>query len=83
MAQTLINNYNIDGLECYYSLFTQQQTNDLVELCKKNKLYRSGGTDFHGDNKPNIQLGNGIGNLNVRIENVQEWLTLEERSQDD
>ena len=35
MAQTLINNYNIDGLECYYSLFTQQQTNDLVELCKK------------------------------------------------
>lgn len=66
MAQTLINNYNIDGLECYYSLFTQQQTNDLVELCKKNKLYRSGGTDFHGDNKPNIQLGNGIGNLNVR-----------------
>lgn len=75
MAQTLINNYNIDGLECYYSLFTQQQTNDLVELCKKNKLYRSGGTDFHGDNKPNIQLGNGIGNLNVRIENVQEWLT--------
>lgn len=56
MAQTLINNYNIDGLECYYSLFTQQQTNDLVELCKKNKLYRSGGTDFHGDNKPNIQL---------------------------
>lgn len=46
MAQTLINNYNIDGLECYYSLFTQQQTNDLVELCKKNKLYRSGGTDF-------------------------------------
>lgn len=75
MAQTLINNYNIDGLECYYSLFTQQQTNDLVELCKKNKLYRSGGTDFHGDNKTNIQLGNGIGNLNVRIENVQEWLT--------
>lgn len=75
MAQILINNYNIDGLECYYSLFTQQQTNDLVELCKKNKLYRSGGTDFHGDNKPNIQLGNGIGNLNVRIENVQEWLT--------
>ena len=50
MAQTLINNYNIDGLECYYSLFTQQQTNDLVELCKKNKLYRSGGTDFHGEN---------------------------------
>lgn len=75
MVQTFIKNYNIDGLECYYSKFTPEQTDKLVELCEKNKLYKSGGTDFHGANKPNIQLGVGLGNLNVRIENMREWLT--------
>jgi hypothetical protein len=34
-------------------------------LAKKYNLLISGGSDFHGANKPHIQLGTGIGKLFV------------------
>lgn len=74
VIENFINKYNIDGLECYYSLFTQEQTDNLIELSRKNNLYISGGTDFHGTNKPNIQLGNGQGNLNITSEKIGNWI---------
>jgi len=32
----------------------------------------SGGTDFHGDNKPSIKLGIGYGNMAIPYEVLQE-----------
>ena len=57
-----------------YSLFTQEQTDNLIELTRKYNLYISGGTDFHGTNKPNIQLGKGQGNLNITSEKIGNWI---------
>lgn len=31
----LTQNYKIDGIECYYSLFNDEQTQFLLEYCKK------------------------------------------------
>lgn len=31
----------------------------LYELCQKENLAYSGGTDYHGENKPNVHLGSG------------------------
>ena len=41
----------IDGLECYYSLYTAVQQDGLVEKARSNGLLVSGGSDYHGKNK--------------------------------
>ena len=37
----------------------------LVALAREFKLGVTGGSDFHGDVKPNVRLGTGAGNLNI------------------
>lgn len=74
VIEDFINTYDIDGLECYYSLFNEEETNNLLELCKKYNLYISGGTDFHGTNKPDIKLGIGKGKLNISKNNIENWI---------
>lgn len=70
----LINNYQIDGIECYYSTFTDEQIKYLKDYCKEHNKYISGGTDYHGTNRPNILLGSGKGNLNIKDENIKRWI---------
>lgn len=71
--EEFINNYKIDGIECYYSLFTEQQILQIEQLCEKYNLLLSGGTDFHGKSKPNISLGIGRGNLNITRDKMSNW----------
>lgn len=47
----------LDGIECYYSSFTKEQTAYLTDLCQKNGLLISGGSDFHGALRPEIPMG--------------------------
>ena len=68
-----IKDSNVDGIECYYSKFTNEQTKELLEFCKENNLYTSGGTDFHGKRKPDIQIGVGRGNLQIPDEIIRDW----------
>ena len=44
-------------------------------MCEKYNLYTSGGTDFHGTNKPDIELGIGQGNLNIEKKVIENWIT--------
>lgn len=53
----LIDDYDIDGIECYYPSFSQTQTDNLLELCQKRNLLISGGSDYHGTKRPNIEMG--------------------------
>ena len=69
----IIKEYNIDGIECYYSTFTDEQTKDLIEYCKRNNLLMSGGTDYHGKSKRGINLGIGKGNLEVPDKIIDKW----------
>ncbi len=72
----IVNNYKIDGVECYYSTFTQEQTDKLIKYCKVNNLYISGGSDYHGKLKPLIDIGTGMGNLNIPSEVIKDWISL-------
>lgn len=64
----------IDGIEVFYSAFSIEQTKRLFDYCKKNNLFMSGGSDFHGNNiKEYIDLGIGFGNLDVPEYILQEW----------
>ena len=69
----ILENYNIDGIECYYTTFTKQQTKNLLEICKKKKLYISGGSDFHGSNNPGVDIAIGYGNLNIPTDIIYSW----------
>lgn len=57
--------YGLDGIECYYTSFTSKQTKAMKKIASYYGLLPSGGSDFHGENKPNIQLGIGHGNLSI------------------
>lgn len=59
--------HGLCGMEVFYSKFSPEQTQLAAELCEEFSLLPSGGSDFHGDNKPDISLGAGRGNLAVPI----------------
>lgn len=54
---SILRDTDIDGMECVYSLFSEEEINKAFTLTEKYKKYRSGGTDYHGLNKPGINLG--------------------------
>lgn len=47
----------IQGMECYYSRYSQEDIEFLFGEAKKHDLYVSAGSDYHGDNKPNLHIG--------------------------
>ena len=55
----------LDGLEAYYTSYNVYLTNWLLKFAKENNMLISGGSDFHGEPKPEIQLGSGSGNLSI------------------
>ena len=53
------------GMECIYSTYTMGEEIQMRRLAKEFGLIPSGGSDFHGANKPSISLGTGKGHLFV------------------
>ena len=49
--------YGIEGLECYYSRYNNEEIELLKKYAHKNNLLISGGSDYHGKNKNNIKIG--------------------------
>ena len=65
---TLLKEHGLLGIEVYYSTHTPQQEAYVAALAAELGLLPSGGSDFHGDNKPDISLGSGMGNLAISHE---------------
>ena len=63
----------LDGVETYYSLFSDKQIEFLKKYCKENNLLMSAGTDFHGMKKKDRKIGIGYGNMNVQEYVVKDW----------
>ncbi|MEY8333705.1 PHP domain-containing protein [Lachnospiraceae bacterium 47-T17] len=53
------------GIEAVYSENTPADEQDYKALAREEGLLISGGSDFHGANKPAIRLGSGRGKLHV------------------
>ena len=58
----------IEGLEVYYSEHTPNQTRLYTALAHRHGLLMTGGSDFHGDIQPEIEMGSGRGDLIVPYE---------------
>ena len=59
---------SIDGIEAIYSTYKPADEREIRKIAKEHNLLLSGGSDYHGANKPNIQLGTGLGHLFVPYE---------------
>ncbi|CDE07371.1 putative uncharacterized protein [Bacillus sp. CAG:988] len=70
----IINNYSLDGLECFYTTFTDEQSQYLTKICDDRKMFKSGGSDFHGNRKINHNLGIGHGNLKIDESIIGDWI---------
>lgn len=57
----------LDGMEVFYSTFDAQTTALAEEIAEEYGVLKSGGSDFHGENKPDIALGSGKGNLQIPL----------------
>ncbi len=55
----------LQGLEVYYPQHTPKATARYLKLAKAFNLLVTGGTDFHGEVTPEIEMGCGSGNLCV------------------
>ncbi len=60
-----LKNNGLMGLEVYHSTHHIGQITKLREWAKEYSLLETGGSDFHGANKPDIELGTGRGSLHV------------------
>lgn len=60
------------GMETIYSEYDQETQKTAQMLAEKHGLLQSGGSDFHGDNKPDISMGTGKGNLVIPYEFYEE-----------
>lgn len=47
----------LKGIEVQYPSYTKEERNQYLELAKKYDLVITGGSDFHGKNRANIEIG--------------------------
>lgn len=53
------------GLEAVYGRYSPRQRADLGNLARRFGLVATGGSDFHGESKPDLHVGTGTGDLKV------------------
>ncbi len=57
--------YGLDGVEGYYTDYTPDMETRYRKMASDLGLVISGGTDYHGANKPHIAIGKGKGELEI------------------
>ncbi len=66
-----LKEHGLTGLEAVYSTYMPGDERNIRRLAEKYDLLISGGSDFHGANKPFIKLGTGKGTLHIPYEFLQ------------
>jgi hypothetical protein len=70
----------LQALEAVYSTYSASDERDMRRLAAKYGILISGGSDFHGQNKPKISLGTGLGRLFVPDEVLENLRALAKQS---
>ena len=75
IIEEILSTTNIDGMECVYTEFSEEERKKAMRFCKKYNKFMSGGSDYHAKNKPDINLGTGRNN-NMKIEKslIESWI---------
>ncbi len=67
------------GVETVYPLYSEDDAIFMAAVATRLALCPSGGSDFHGENKPDIQMGVGKGNLRVPFSFYEQLRELSDR----
>ena len=60
-----LKGYGLVGLEAHYSAYQQHERDGYADLARRFGLLPSGGSDYHGTYKADLELGSGYGDLVV------------------
>lgn len=60
-----LKNHGLIGLEAIYSTYNESEERNIRTLAARYGLLISGGSDFHGSNKPGLDMATGYGKLFV------------------
>jgi predicted metal-dependent phosphoesterase TrpH len=72
----------LEGIEVFHSEHSPAETAEFARIADRFGLIPTGGSDFHGDNKPGIRLGSGIDeNLNLPYRFLEEMREMSARKQ--
>lgn len=64
--------WGLDGIETYYGAYTPAEIEWTHEMARKYDLLGTGGSDFHGNNKPAVYLGEVNGKQSVPAEALEK-----------
>lgn len=67
-----LKGYGLSGIEAHYTDNTSHDTGILLRLAIKYDFIATGGSDFHGSFKENIDIGVGRGNLKIEYGVLEE-----------
>ncbi len=70
--------FGLVGMECIYTKFTDKQTAQAFEIANRFGLLPSGGSDFHGKNKPNTKMGFGNDNILIPFKIYEDLKTFKD-----
>jgi predicted metal-dependent phosphoesterase TrpH len=62
----------LKGMEVYHPEYGRERTTCYESLARRQGLLMTGGTDFHGQVKPEVQMGMGRGDLRISYRLVEE-----------
>ena len=71
--EEILDSCDLDGLECVYPVFSDEQRFFVSDLCRRRGLLTSGGSDFHGTN-PAKKIGVHEGGFAVDESLVKDWI---------
>jgi len=57
----------LDAMEVSYSTYDGETTRKAMEIAEAYGILPSGGSDYHGGNKPHISMGTGKGDLAIPL----------------
>ena len=72
--EDIIGRYRLDGLECYHSFFTREQSEYMCGICDKHSIYKSGGSDYHGGQRKDCELGKSTEGTVLYSSLTDEWM---------
>ena len=68
----MLKDLGLVGIESMYSTYKGFDELSVKNLAKEVGLLESGGSDFHGANKPHIKIGSGMGTLRISSEYMEK-----------
>ncbi|WP_346664450.1 PHP domain-containing protein [uncultured Mailhella sp.] len=69
-----LKDVGLDALEAYHSEHDAGDVRLCVDIAARHELQLTGGSDYHGEAKPKIDLGSGRGNLRVGMSVYEELM---------